>query len=265
MKKELIFNLWNAHTDYLANKSVALNKGEISITKLMANFFCPGPYFFYVLDSPTLNFDFVSESMHEILGIKPTEFTMQKLIERIHPDDFKCVLRCEDVVAYFLKNEIHPLQIVNYKIVYTFRIKAMDGTFKLFLLQTLTLKTTETGALLKVLGSLTDISHITNVNNYRLSFIGLNGNASFLELDVMHKKPFVDFTPKITFDKQENYTNREFEIICLIGKGKTTKEITALLNISQQTVLTHRKNILKKSDFKTTTELIANFVKKGYL
>ena len=51
-------------------------------------------------------------------------------------------------------------------------------------------------------------------------------------------------------------TKREMEVVNLLVKSKSTKEIANQLHISEQTVSVHRKNILKKLDFSTTAEII---------
>ena len=51
-------------------------------------------------------------------------------------------------------------------------------------------------------------------------------------------------------------STRELEIIQLISKGFTSKEISEKLFLSHHTINTHRKNILKKLDVKGTPELI---------
>jgi len=51
-------------------------------------------------------------------------------------------------------------------------------------------------------------------------------------------------------------SNKESEILILISKGLTTKEIASKLFISTRTVETHRANILKKLDVKNTASLI---------
>ena len=51
-------------------------------------------------------------------------------------------------------------------------------------------------------------------------------------------------------------SSRELEIIQLIAKGLTSKEMSKKLFISYHTINTHRKNILKKLDVKGTPELI---------
>lgn len=51
-------------------------------------------------------------------------------------------------------------------------------------------------------------------------------------------------------------SNKESEILILISKGLTTKDIASKLFISTRTVETHRANILKKLEVKNTASLI---------
>ena len=51
-------------------------------------------------------------------------------------------------------------------------------------------------------------------------------------------------------------SNREFEVLCLIGKGITLKEIGEQLFISEKTVSTYRSRILEKLKLKNNSELI---------
>ena len=51
-------------------------------------------------------------------------------------------------------------------------------------------------------------------------------------------------------------SNREFEILCMIGAGKKPKAIAEELYLGQSTVYTYRLRILKKLRLKTDTELV---------
>lgn len=62
-------------------------------------------------------------------------------------------------------------------------------------------------------------------------------------------------------DKDENLTNREVEIIQLVGKGLMNKEIADQLNISVRTVDSHKNHIMGKLKLKTTAELIIYGIK----
>lgn len=54
----------------------------------------------------------------------------------------------------------------------------------------------------------------------------------------------------------DNLTDRELEIMQLIGSGLGTNKIARQLNISLNTVETHRRNIRKKLDLKDSDELV---------
>ncbi|WP_369803407.1 LuxR C-terminal-related transcriptional regulator [Flavobacterium sp. LM4] len=59
-------------------------------------------------------------------------------------------------------------------------------------------------------------------------------------------------------------SNREKEILKLIGEGKTSNDIADVLFISKSTVDTHRKNILKKINLYGKTDLIRFAVERKY-
>lgn len=56
-------------------------------------------------------------------------------------------------------------------------------------------------------------------------------------------------------------SNKETEVLGLIAKGLTTKEIATKLFVSSRTIETHRANILKKLEVKNTAELIKKAAK----
>ena len=60
------------------------------------------------------------------------------------------------------------------------------------------------------------------------------------------------------FDKlpHERLSNREFEVLRMIGAGKKSSEIAKELLISDKTVSTYRTRILQQMEMKTTAELI---------
>ncbi|WP_298138854.1 response regulator transcription factor [Flavobacterium sp.] len=59
-------------------------------------------------------------------------------------------------------------------------------------------------------------------------------------------------------------SNREKEILQLIGEGKTSQEIADSLYIGKRTVDTHRKNIIKKINIHGKTDLIRFAVERKY-
>ncbi len=65
------------------------------------------------------------------------------------------------------------------------------------------------------------------------------------------------------FRKRLGLSKREQEILELISKGLTSNLIGQTLFISKHTVETHRKNILRKLDFNSSTELVRFAVQQG--
>ncbi len=65
------------------------------------------------------------------------------------------------------------------------------------------------------------------------------------------------------FQKRQLLSKREKEILNLISKGFTSQQMADDLFISRYTVETHRKNILRKLNFGTSTELVKFAVEHG--
>jgi DNA-binding NarL/FixJ family response regulator len=66
-------------------------------------------------------------------------------------------------------------------------------------------------------------------------------------------------------DTKKELTMKEIEIVKLISKGFTSKEIAEQLFISHRTVETHRHNILKKLDMPNAAQLSSWAKEKGYV
>ncbi len=58
---------------------------------------------------------------------------------------------------------------------------------------------------------------------------------------------------------------REKEVLQLLSEGKTSKQIGDELFLSSETIKSHRKNILKKTNVKNTTELVISALRMGWI
>ena len=86
----------------------------------------------------------------------------------------------------------------------------------------------------------------------------LQGGTCFEELLPLPSVPDAWFLDD--FMKKYQLTRREVEIIKLIGQELTTKEIADQLFLSELTVSTHRKNIMRKLDVKNMAGVV-NFAR----
>ena len=60
-------------------------------------------------------------------------------------------------------------------------------------------------------------------------------------------------------------SNREFEVMRLLGTGNTVTEIAAILGISDKTVSTYRARILEKMHVRTNAELVRYLIENNLL
>jgi DNA-binding NarL/FixJ family response regulator len=54
----------------------------------------------------------------------------------------------------------------------------------------------------------------------------------------------------------EELSDREFQVLCLLGQGKTVSQIAEILSLSLSTISTHRAHILEKMKMRTTAQLV---------
>ena len=81
-------------------------------------------------------------------------------------------------------------------------------------------------------------------------------SPSVYKKDLPFEKFQKDLESSDYFIKFRLLTERETEIIALLSKGMTSKEMAIELNLSPHTIDTHRKNILKKLNLKTSAQLV---------
>jgi len=61
----------------------------------------------------------------------------------------------------------------------------------------------------------------------------------------------------------EHVSRREYEVLCMIGCGKTVKQIAEELGLSPKTISTHRARLLRKMHLRNSAELIRYAVQHG--
>jgi len=61
----------------------------------------------------------------------------------------------------------------------------------------------------------------------------------------------------------EGLSAREYQVLCLLGAGKSVKEIAAVMELSVKTVSTYRARILEKTTLKSNAEIIRYTLEHG--
>lgn len=222
--------------------------------KRLSQSFNVGPFYFYLFDVRNGRFRYISSAITRVLGFDPNAVTVDFFMSRIHPEDRPIFLNNETQVVQFFRNL--PIdKISKYKVSYDYRVIDAAGRHKRILQQVVTIDHDAAGNVLMTLGVHTDISFMGKADRSTLSFIGLDDEPSYNDVKVapVYQKPV------------ERFTKREKEIMECLLNGDKTADIAKKLNISKYTVDTHRRNILAKTNAKTTHELAVKIMSGNLL
>jgi len=253
---ERIMHILDVHHEKLNGKITFYDREKLNHS--VSGFFLPGNSYQYVYDVPTQKFIYFNRNNYEGLSLDLEGLTRDDYLQLVHPEDVQHIDNCMEVTNYFFFNYIDKADISNYKVTFQFRIKDKHDNYKTILHQGMPLSISEGKQVQTILASETDISHITTSNNYKVSFIDIKSNKSFW--NISDKDDFQRPTPD-----GKTITNREMDVLRLLMDGYSSKEIAGQLFISYDTVRTHRNNILKKTKFRTLTQVISYYIKEGLL
>jgi DNA-binding CsgD family transcriptional regulator len=227
---------------------------ELDLYKKLLSFFQVGDYCYYIFNIPILDLEFVSSEIEGLLGYDPAEFNMSMLLDKIHPDDRPYFLNFENKAAHFFA--MLPLEkLMKYKIGYDYRVQKKDSEYIRVLQQSLIIEHDERGGIIRTLATHTDITHLKSEGRPVLSFIGLDGEPSYINVDV----------EKVFAVSKEFLSKREKQVLALLIEGISSKEAGDILHISKQTVDKHRKNMITKNKLKNTGELISKAIRSGWI
>lgn len=243
--------IWKRTSNFTSSDQLAF---ELEVHKKLLEFFQVGDYYYYVFNVSRSAFDFVSDDIQRVLGYNSASIDVPFLLSNIHPEDQPYFLNFENEVTTFF-GTLTENQVPNYKVRYDYRIKKKDGEYLRILQQVVTIQYEKNAGIIRTFGVHTDITHIKPQGVPVLSFIGFNGEPSYI--NVQPKQVYQTGSLKLS--------PREKEILVLLIEGKNTAQISDTLFISEMTVKTHRRNILQKTNSSNTASLISNAIKKGWV
>jgi len=233
--------------------NIAFPRDE-ELHKKFLSIFQAGNYYYYIFNCVTATIESVSDNVLQVLGYTPEEFTVEFILNSIHPDDLSYFMNFEnEVVNFFAK--LSPEAVFHYKVRYDYRIKTAGSNYIRLLQQVVTIQSDDTGAVLRTMGVHTDITYLKPDGVPQLSFIGLDGAPSYHNVAVQ----------KIYEPTKEILTRREKQILAYMVQGYKSKEIADIISISKQTVVTHRRNMLNKTGSASAAELVMKGLREGWI
>lgn len=256
MQTELFNQEFNKIFTWFTNEltTPGLLRLELDLYKKLLDFLLIGDSYYFVLNHHSLECDVVSKEVEDVIGYTPEEFNIFFMNEKIHPSDLPYFLTFGNKMIEFF-SKLPMQKILKYKVRHDVRYRKKNGDYARLLYQGVLIEHDENGRFIRSLGVHTDITYLKKEGKPALSFIGMDDEPSYLDVDLKN----------IFTESREDFTAREKQILKLLIEGKLSKQISALLNISKQTVDTHRKNMLHKKKLNNTGELVGKAITNGWI
>ena len=188
--------------------------------------------------------------LEQLTGYTLTEFNAEDLVAYIHPEDREMVKKItKGVIEHVIKT---PISNSDPHLFLSFRLQKKDGSYCKILRQSSAFEIDTEGRMVSNFSLLTDISFLETSNRVEWEF-----QANQLDLIAFKN---------IVYGVYKNfYSNREKEIILLISKKMTSQQIAIQLHLSKHTIMTHRKNILRKAKSGSIKDVLLFCKKNGIL
>ena len=173
---------------------------ELDLYKKLLSFFQVGDYYYYIFNLQNYDFEFISKEVEAVLGYGTVEMSVPFFMDKIHPEDRPWFLNFENTAVTFLA-QLPMEKLMKYKRRYDYRVKKKDGSYIRILHQAMVVEHDENGHVLRSLAVHTDITDLKPEGKPVLSFIGLDGEPSYINVDVEK-----DFCGKQRIFKQKRTT-----------------------------------------------------------
>ncbi|WP_288788957.1 helix-turn-helix transcriptional regulator [uncultured Elizabethkingia sp.] len=220
------------------------------ITESLKNF-AVGHYFWFVADCITMKTKEVSNNieLHTPYHNKTwNNLNVQHFLDLIHPDDSQYLLSALVSAARIYK---HMRKSGKYNVRFNFYARMLDqeNNYRWILIQAPKQYFNKYNQIESSLIIINDLSHFPIKEMPVFSIIDDDGR----------KVQYFKYINKadLELNDKPNITQREKEILVLMARGLNSPKIAEHLFISYHTVENHKRNLRKKTNTKTSTELIA--------
>jgi len=207
--------------------------------------------FFFAGDLIQIQINFTSKRSIQMIGVEPGEISPYHFFEATHPDDIQrhSLARTK---LFSLANDLFIAEKGEALLSASLKVRNGVGEYSDFLFQGYLFYSALPYKTVYLLQLHTDIGSSRKSKSIYHYYVGNDlSNFRYPDEDLLNLgNPLSD---------------REFEIVKLIATGLSSEQIAEKIFLSVHTVNTHRGNILSKTGFNTTSELIFDFQKRGLL
>jgi DNA-binding CsgD family transcriptional regulator len=209
-----------------------------------------------LIDMNTCRYLYVSPSMKSISGYGPDEFTDFSFIGSImSPKEIEITAQISAIMINKLSSlQVNPQEVLNVHSTRNVFFKRKNGTLINALQHGFTFMVNKEG--IPVIEMLI-VSDITPFNSAYEHFYSLARTHEDGQEEVLISGRLEDSDDLIS--------PREQEVLMLLSRGYSSQRIAEQCYISVETVKTHRKNLLKKTNCKTSIDLVRFGYAHGWL
>nr|WP_299253676.1 LuxR C-terminal-related transcriptional regulator [uncultured Cytophaga sp.] len=206
-----------------------------------------------IFDHKELSCTYCNENLSSLMGYSRALFMgengMQTIYNTFHPAHMAIYNayiypKISETMAEALANNE---DVKSYKFSTTFKAVRSNKQEFWCHIQLAVIETYSDGIPMFTLSLLSDVSHIKKDNN--IDFLIYKTASDEIQQTISYTSFNED-------NSQLKLSKREIEVLALVKKGHTSKEIATKLFLSEHTVHTHRKNMLHKTNTKNMAELI---------
>ena len=246
---------------YFQKHSVQQKKFELFENPQFIELLKHSPAIVGVFNNTTMGYEFMSDNFETITGysskIAEGPDGMMNVFSTFTPEHAELYnSQIFPIIYEHFKDNSTNDEIKKIRFTSTFKFVKKDKSIAWFMQQLNVIETDEDGLPILVLLFMSDVSNIKKDNEVDFIVARKDENGSY-------KNEYVASFKSI--DNNLKLTKREIEILGLLRDGKSSYEIAQLLFISENTVNTHRQNMLVKSEKKNTTELVSFCINKGFI
>ncbi len=263
MKFKKISDYWN---EIYSQQVKEYRPFEISEDfKRYAAIFAPGNSYLYIVNLHNFKLEYISDSAEGFVGKDVKDIELKDLLQTVIPVEIESINLKSRVISDFYTSFLDKEDVLNYKNMFSYRMRDASGKIRIMLYQAFPLSVLENGTPEHVLCIQTDVSHLKMTSTNIVSFIHLNGGKCYYNIDISNGKFEPGECDGGGNDFSELLTEREKQIVISLSKGFNAEQIAEELNLSHHTIKTHRRNILQKSGCTNTAELVAKCLTNGII
>lgn len=235
--------------EYLTHRSSTANDQKLRAVILpqenLKSLNTIGQAYHFIFDYVYFRMIYVEPDFTTVSGYAPENLLTGAygfLYDILHPDDRLPLLKIIKKINQHWKCS-HPNSLRPH-VSFSYRIRKKNGNYIRLLHEWIETSSDSQGKLMYGLERCTDITHWQGEN------------ATVLMISHSDDRKNVVYDPKEEQSESCAFTKSEIRVLRLLAEGMSSKQIAYELDITFNTVNTHRRKMLKKAEVKNTTELI---------